>query len=233
MNLVGSLPCFPLILFSFAVLPCTSQLRPYSIANDIRVNALLSSQDRLAGVRRLAPSTELVREEPVGSGRVVVLGRPYQDPEQGADEFGEWATPSHRDVDGREDETAGGRRTRIGSRRLSPSGNSRRFKPSQPLQNSNPVHLRRQQGVGKVQPGQVEEKWISSQGEAVEGERWEVQEQAEQSWLPPQQSVRHHQQQEEERWFYNEQQQQEEQRFNNQPLTERLAGQRNPRSSYV
>jgi len=219
MNLVGSLPCFPLILFSFAVLPCTSQLRPYSIANDIRVNALLSSQDRLAGVRRLAPSTELVREEPVGSGRVVVLGRPYQDPEQGADEFGEWATPSHRDVDVRAEEAGGGRRTRIGSRRLSPS---RRFKPSRPLQNSN------QAGVGQVQ---VKEKWISSQ--ALEGERWEVQEQAEQSWLPPQQSVRHHQQQEEERWFYNEQQQQEEQRFNNQPLTERLAGQRNPRSSYV
>ena len=40
-----------------------------------------------------------VREEPVGSGRVVVLGRDQQDHEQDADEFGEWATPSHRDVD--------------------------------------------------------------------------------------------------------------------------------------
>merc|ERR1712192_193580 len=106
-----------------------------------------------------------------------------------------------------EDEPAGGRRTRIGSRRLSPS---RRFKPSQPLQNSNPVHLRRQQEVGQVQPGQV-------------------QEQAEQSWLPPKQSVRP--QQEEKRRFYNEQQQ-EEQRFNYQPLTERLGGQRNPLSSF-
>merc|ERR1712192_61597 len=125
-----------------------------------------------------------------------------------------------------EDEPAGGRRTRIGSRRLSPS---RRFKPSQPLQNSNPVHLRRQQEVGQVQPGQVEEKWISSQGSALEGERWEVQEQAEQSWLPPKQSVRP--QQEEKRRFYNEQQQ-EEQRFNYQPLTERLGGQRNPLSSF-
>ena len=123
----------------------------------------------------------------------------------------------------REDEPAGGRRTRIGSRR---------FKPSRPLQNSNPVHLRRQQGVGQVQPGQVEEKWISSQGSALEGERWEVQEQAEQSWLPPQQSVWPHQQQEEKRRVYNEQQQ-EEQRFNYQPLTERLGGQRNPRSSFA
>jgi len=129
----------------------------------------------------------------------------------------------------REEEPAGGHRTRIGSRRLSPS---RRFKPSQPLQNSNPVHLRRQQGVGQVEPEQVEEKWISSEGEALEGERWEVQEQQEQSWLPPKQSVWPQQQQEEKRRFYNEQQQVE-QRFNYQPLTERLGGQRNPRSSYV
>merc|ERR1711971_627312 len=169
--------------------------------------------------------------EPVGSGRVVVLGRPHQHPEQEADEFGEWATPRRGDVDVRKDEPAGGGRTRSGSRRLSPSGNSRRFKPSRPLKNSNPVHLRRQQGVGQVQPGQVEEKWISSQGKALEGERWEVQEQAEQSWLPPQQSVWPHQQ-EEKRRVYNEQQQVE-QRFNYQPLTERLGGQRNPRSSYV
>merc|ERR1711971_1539084 len=163
--------------------------------------------------------------EPVGSGRVVVLGRPHQHPEQEADEFGEWATPRRGDVDVRKDEPAGARRTRIGSRRLSPSSNSRRFKPSRPLQNSNPVHLRRQQGVGQVQPGQVEEKWISSQGKALEGERWEVQEQAEQSWLPPKQSVRLHQQQEEKKRFYNEQQQVE-QRFNYQPLTERLGAQR-------
>jgi len=44
-----------------------------------------------------------VREEPVGSGRVVVLGRahkdPEQDPEQDADEFGEWAAPRRGDVD--------------------------------------------------------------------------------------------------------------------------------------
>ena len=43
-----------------------------------------------------------MREEPVGSGRVVVLGRAHQDPEQGAEgaeEFGEWATPRRGDVD--------------------------------------------------------------------------------------------------------------------------------------
>ena len=40
-----------------------------------------------------------VREEPVGSGRVVVLGRPHQHPDQDAAEFGEWATPRRGDVD--------------------------------------------------------------------------------------------------------------------------------------
>jgi len=98
MNLLG----FSLTLLSFAVFPGKSQLRPYSLANDIRVNTLLSSQDRLAGVRRLAPSTELVREEPVGSGRVVVLGRaPGQGAQgqgQGGGEFGEWATHRRGDV---------------------------------------------------------------------------------------------------------------------------------------
>ena len=39
-----------------------------------------------------------MREEPVGSGRVVVLGRAHQDPEQDAEEFGEWATPRRGDV---------------------------------------------------------------------------------------------------------------------------------------
>ena len=44
-----------------------------------------------------------VREEPVGSGRVVVLGRAHQDPElgaqgQGGGEFGEWATHRRGDV---------------------------------------------------------------------------------------------------------------------------------------
>ena len=42
-----------------------------------------------------------VREEPVGSGRVVVLGRAHHSPEQGAEdaeEFGEWATPRRGDV---------------------------------------------------------------------------------------------------------------------------------------
>ena len=131
----------------------------------------------------------------------------------------------------REEEPVGRARTRIGSRRVNPSSNSRRFKPSRPLQISNPVHLRGHPGAGQVQPGQVEEKWSSSQGEALEGERWGVQEQAEESWLPPKQSV-WHQQQVEERRLYNEQQQ-EEKRFNYEPLTERLGGQRNPRSSYI
>merc|ERR1719242_1315131 len=117
MNLVASLS---LILLSLAIIPSKSQLRPYSIANDIRVNALLSSQDRLAGVRRLAPSTELVREEPAGSGTVVVLGRAHLDldqrahlnPDQGApgrqgvEQFGEWATPRRGDVRVRENEAA-------------------------------------------------------------------------------------------------------------------------------
>jgi len=240
MNLVASLS---LVLLSFAVIPSKSQLRPYSIANDIRVNTLLSSQDRLAGVRRLAPSTELVREEPAGSGRVVVLGRARQDPDQGAqsrqgaEEFGEWATPGRGDADVREEEIVGRHRTRIGSRRVSPS---RRFKPSRPLQNSNPVHLRRQAGVGQVGGQEVQENWSSSQGEAaLEEERWGLQEQAEENWLAPQQSV-WPQQQEEERRFYNElkwkqggeEEGEQQKRLNFQPLTQRLGGQRNPRSSF-
>ena len=40
-----------------------------------------------------------MREEPVGSGRVVVLGHDRQDAEQDADEFGEWVTPRRGDVD--------------------------------------------------------------------------------------------------------------------------------------
>ena len=40
-----------------------------------------------------------MREEPAGSGRVVVLGGARQDPDQGAQEFGEWTTPRSGDVD--------------------------------------------------------------------------------------------------------------------------------------
>ena len=42
-----------------------------------------------------------MREEPAGSGRVVVLGRAHQDREQGAEgaeEFGEWVTTSPGDI---------------------------------------------------------------------------------------------------------------------------------------
>ena len=117
---------------------------------------------------------------------------------------------------------------------------SRRFKPSRPLQNSNPVHLRHQAGVGRVEGEEVEEKW--SQGEAaLEGERWGLQEQTEENWLPPQQSVWGQQQQEEKRVFYNElrwkqgaeEGEQQQERLNYQPLTQQtLGGQRNPRSMY-
>ena len=137
----------------------------------------------------------------------------------------------------REEET--GDRTRIGSRRVSLS---RRFKPSRPLQNSNQVHLRRQAGVGQVEGEKVEEKWSSSQGEAgLEEERWGLQEQTEENWLPPQQSVWGQQQQEEKRVFYNElrwkqgaeEGEQQQERLNYQPLTQQtLGGQRNPRSMY-
>jgi len=191
MNLVK----FSLVLFSFAVLPCTSQLRPYSYANDIRVNTLLSSQDRLAGVRRLAPSTELVREEPAGSGRVVVLGRTHLDADQGApgrqgvEQFGEWATPHRGDVRVREDEAERQDQTRIAIRR---------FKPSRPLQNNNPVHLRQE-------AGQVQENWsLEALEEEEGGERWGLQEQTEENWLAAQESVSSLQQREEKTRFYNE-----------------------------
>merc|ERR1711963_601563 len=100
-----------------------------------RINSLLSSQERLAGVRRLAPGTELVREEPAGSGMVVALDRGSA----GA-EFGEWELPNIREY-----ETHG--RGLASTRR----SNSRRFKPSRPLKNRSPVLLRRPAAVQSQQ----------------------------------------------------------------------------------
>ena len=136
----------------------------------------------------------------------------------------------------REDEAVGQVRTRIGSRRGT-SSPSRRFKPSRPLQNNNPVHLRQQ----TPEVGQVQEKWSLSEGEAFQegegGESWGLQEQSEENWLAPQESVSSLQQREEKTRFYNElkwkqaETEGEQRRFNYQPLTQRL-GQRNPRSSF-
>ena len=135
----------------------------------------------------------------------------------------------------RGDSAVGQARTRMGSR-MGTSSPSRRFKASRPLQNNNPVHLRRQ----TVQAGQVQENWSSSESEALEegGESWGLQEQTEESWLPPQESFSSLQQREEKRRFHNElkwkqAEGEQQRRFNYQPLTERLGGgQRNPRSSF-
>ena len=137
----------------------------------------------------------------------------------------------------REDEAVGQVQTRIGSRRGT-SSPSRRFKPSRPLQNNNPVHLRQQ----TLEAGQVQENWSLSEGGALQeegegGERWGLQEQSEENWLAPQESFLSLQQQREEKTrFYNElkwKQSEGEQHFNYQPLPQRLGGgQRNPRSYF-
>jgi len=223
-----------LTLLSFGLFPCKSQLRPYSFADDTRVNSLLSSQERLAGVRRLAPGTELVREEPAGSGKVIALDRGSA----GA-EFGEWELPNIREY-----ETQG-----QGLASTRPS-NSRRFKPSRPLQNRSPVLLRRP-ATGQSQQVQGRENWISrsqSQAGQENGRNWGQasqeswggqQEQAEENWLRESgwldQEQQQEQQQEEDGEFYNElkwKEQQAGKHFYREPLTQQLGGQRNPRSSF-
>ena len=133
----------------------------------------------------------------------------------------------------REYGTPGSRRTRIGSRRPS---NSRRFQPSRPQQNGNPVFLRRLGGEGQIQE-QAQENWSSSQGETLQ-ENWGLQEQTQENWFP-ENDWSQQQQQEEPGRFYDELkwrqggegwQQREEGKF--EPLTQRLGGQRNPRSSF-
>jgi len=220
-----------LTLLSFGLFPCKSQLRPYSFADDTRVNGLLSSQERLAGVRRLAPGTELVREEPGGSGMVIALDRGSA----GA-EFGEWEVPNIREY-----ETQG---RGLASKRPS---NSRRFKPSRPLQNRSPVLLRRP-AAGQGQQVQGQENWSSgSQNQAgqenwgsrgqVSLENWGGQQvQSEENWLQDGGWLDQEQQQQEEGGeFYKEskwKEQQAEKRFYREPLTQQLGGQRNPRSSF-
>jgi len=224
-----------LFLLTFGLFPCKSQLRPYSFADDTRVNSLLSSQERLAGVRRLAPGTELVREEPVGSGMVIALDRGSA----GA-EFGEWELPNIREYETQDLGLASGR----------PS-NSRRFKPSRPLQNRSPVLLRRPT-AGQSQQVQGRENWSSRSqqsqaGQENEGnwgqasqENWGgQQEQAEENWLRESGWLDQEQQQEQEEEeggeFYRELKWKEKQagkHFYREPLTQQLGGQRNPRSSF-
>ena len=49
------------------------QRNPPSLAGDTRVNTLLSLNAKHGGLRRLDPSSELVREHPPGSGRWVTV----------------------------------------------------------------------------------------------------------------------------------------------------------------
>merc|ERR1712107_771096 len=109
---------------------------------------------------------ELVREEPAGSGMVIALDRGSA----GA-EFGEW-----EQTDIREYETQG-----QGLASTRPS-NSRRFKPSRPLQSRSPVLLRRP-AAGQSQQVQGRENWNSrSQGQAGQEDWGGQHEQAEENW---------------------------------------------------
>ena len=58
------IPFLASLLFS-----CHSQANPPSLSGDTRVNKLLTLNAKRGGLRRLDPSSELVRELPPGSGR--------------------------------------------------------------------------------------------------------------------------------------------------------------------